>query len=458
MAPEGQTGKSVVALGIVDALTREVETVGVFRPIIKGGEQDAILDRPDQPSRPSTRSTTSPSASPTTTCAPTPTRRSRRSCSATARSPSASTPWSSWAPTTRDALGADRTDPQRPHRGEPERAGRFHGVGPHAVGRGGRPVRAQHPRRAQEAPRPDDRGHRDPRADRPGGRVRRRRVRRHPRRRGRRRCPTIACSPPRRSRPGGRPSGDACSSGARSMLEHESQTVLVGAMTLPNLLARLEPEATVIMPGDRTEMIPGLLLAQTSGSFPQLAGLILTGGYEVPETIMRAHHVRAPRAADRRDRPGHLHDRRAAVPPRGHDDELAAQDRARPPPVLRARGRGRHPRGHARRPRRDPDAAHVRVPAQRDGPPRQAPHRPARVGRRPHPRGGVHRAAPRHGRHHPARRPDRREGPRVGAPATRWRAPRSSTWPPRSWSSSSPPSTHACVRRRASRSSRPARR
>ena len=37
MAPEGQTGKSVVALGIVDALTREVESVGVFRPVIKAG-------------------------------------------------------------------------------------------------------------------------------------------------------------------------------------------------------------------------------------------------------------------------------------------------------------------------------------------------------------------------------------------------------------------------------------
>lgn len=43
MAPEGQTGKSVVALGIVDALTREVESVGVFRPIIKGTEPDQIL-------------------------------------------------------------------------------------------------------------------------------------------------------------------------------------------------------------------------------------------------------------------------------------------------------------------------------------------------------------------------------------------------------------------------------
>ena len=75
--------------------------------------------------------------------------------------------------------------------------------------------------------------------------------------------------------------------GREDMLQHDSQTVIVGAMTLPNLLARLEPEATVIMPGDRTEMIPGLLMAQTSGAFPQLAGLILTGGYEVPHSIQQ---------------------------------------------------------------------------------------------------------------------------------------------------------------------------
>ncbi|MDO5533458.1 MAG: phosphate acetyltransferase [Propionibacteriaceae bacterium] len=75
--------------------------------------------------------------------------------------------------------------------------------------------------------------------------------------------------------------------GRDDMLEHEVQSVIVGAMTLPNLLNRLEPECTVIMPGDRTEMIPGLLLAQASGSFPTLAGLILTGGYEVPESIAK---------------------------------------------------------------------------------------------------------------------------------------------------------------------------
>ncbi|MFZ0529639.1 MAG: phosphate acetyltransferase [Propionicimonas sp.] len=75
--------------------------------------------------------------------------------------------------------------------------------------------------------------------------------------------------------------------GNPELLNRESATVLVAAMTLPNVLARLEPDSTVIMPGDRSDMLPGLLLAHASGSFPQLASIILLGGYEIPETISK---------------------------------------------------------------------------------------------------------------------------------------------------------------------------
>ncbi|QIK72386.1 phosphate acetyltransferase [Propioniciclava coleopterorum] len=73
--------------------------------------------------------------------------------------------------------------------------------------------------------------------------------------------------------------------GRTDVMTHESQSVLVAAMTLPNVLARLEPESTVISPGDRTEIIPGIILAQRSGAFPPLTALVLTGGYEIPETM-----------------------------------------------------------------------------------------------------------------------------------------------------------------------------
>src|SRR3954454_11887296 len=47
---EGNTGKSAVALGALDALSRRVEPVGVFRPIVRAdaatarGERDYVLD------------------------------------------------------------------------------------------------------------------------------------------------------------------------------------------------------------------------------------------------------------------------------------------------------------------------------------------------------------------------------------------------------------------------------
>src|SRR4051812_762114 len=40
-SPEGLTGKSAVALGLLDALTREVGSVGVFRPLTTAGSVEA---------------------------------------------------------------------------------------------------------------------------------------------------------------------------------------------------------------------------------------------------------------------------------------------------------------------------------------------------------------------------------------------------------------------------------
>ena len=70
--------------------------------------------------------------------------------------------------------------------------------------------------------------------------------------------------------------------------------VLLCAMTLPKVLDRLFTEATVVVPSDRSELIPGILLAHTSGAFPQLTGMILVGGYETPESVRKlmdtVHH------------------------------------------------------------------------------------------------------------------------------------------------------------------------
>ena len=75
--------------------------------------------------------------------------------------------------------------------------------------------------------------------------------------------------------------------GNADLLDRESQDVVVAAMTMPNILSRLVTEATVLVPSDRSDLLPGLILAHHSGSFPQLTGVILTGGYPIPENVVR---------------------------------------------------------------------------------------------------------------------------------------------------------------------------
>jgi phosphate acetyltransferase len=75
--------------------------------------------------------------------------------------------------------------------------------------------------------------------------------------------------------------------GTESWLDHESLGLIIAAMSLPNVLPRLRPDVTVIAAGDRAELIPGLMLAHQSGTFPRLAGIVLTGGYPVPDSIVK---------------------------------------------------------------------------------------------------------------------------------------------------------------------------
>ncbi len=75
--------------------------------------------------------------------------------------------------------------------------------------------------------------------------------------------------------------------GNDAWMDREALGIIVAAMSLPNVLARLGPDVAVIAPSDRTDLIPGLMLAHQSGTFPTLAGILLTGGYEIPETISR---------------------------------------------------------------------------------------------------------------------------------------------------------------------------
>ena len=75
--------------------------------------------------------------------------------------------------------------------------------------------------------------------------------------------------------------------GNPSWMDRVALGTVIAAMSLPNVLSRLTENCTVIAPGDRYDLLPGLVMAQQSGTFPSLSSIVLTGGYDVPDEVSR---------------------------------------------------------------------------------------------------------------------------------------------------------------------------
>ncbi|MET0433600.1 MAG: phosphate acetyltransferase [Cellulomonas sp.] len=75
--------------------------------------------------------------------------------------------------------------------------------------------------------------------------------------------------------------------GDAQLLPREATDVLVGAMSIEHLLERLSDGVVVIVPGDRSDILLGLLMAHAADGFPSLSGIILNGGFEPPATVSR---------------------------------------------------------------------------------------------------------------------------------------------------------------------------
>ena len=67
--------------------------------------------------------------------------------------------------------------------------------------------------------------------------------------------------------------------GDPELLGREALDVQVGAMSFEHLLERLTDGAVVITPGDRTDLLIGLLATHLTPSFPSLAAIVLNGGF-----------------------------------------------------------------------------------------------------------------------------------------------------------------------------------
>ncbi|MGB8381917.1 MAG: phosphate acetyltransferase [Dermatophilaceae bacterium] len=83
--------------------------------------------------------------------------------------------------------------------------------------------------------------------------------------------------------------------GDEELLDREAMNVLAAAMTLPNVLDRLGAGSVVITPADRAEVIVGLLLAHESKAFPDPSAIVLNGGLRMPVQIHRLVEGLKPR-------------------------------------------------------------------------------------------------------------------------------------------------------------------
>ncbi|MBH0024913.1 phosphate acetyltransferase [Salinibacterium sp. SWN248] len=75
--------------------------------------------------------------------------------------------------------------------------------------------------------------------------------------------------------------------GDDDLLQREALGVVVAGMTMENVLLRLIEGSVVVVAGDRSDVLLATLMAHASETFPSLAGIILNGGFDLLPQIER---------------------------------------------------------------------------------------------------------------------------------------------------------------------------
>lgn len=70
-------------------------------------------------------------------------------------------------------------------------------------------------------------------------------------------------------------------------INNQSSSFKVGAMQLRNYLTQLEENCLIITPGDRADIILGALQANISSNYPSISGIVLTGGIMPEDSIIK---------------------------------------------------------------------------------------------------------------------------------------------------------------------------
>ncbi|WP_371029646.1 phosphate acetyltransferase [Pseudoclavibacter sp. JSM 162008] len=75
--------------------------------------------------------------------------------------------------------------------------------------------------------------------------------------------------------------------GDRELLGREVLGIVLAGMSMQNVLERLKEGAVVVIAADRTEVLLAVLLAQRAETFPSLTGIVVNGPFEFPPAIER---------------------------------------------------------------------------------------------------------------------------------------------------------------------------
>jgi phosphate acetyltransferase len=74
---------------------------------------------------------------------------------------------------------------------------------------------------------------------------------------------------------------------AEEGLNREVRNFKVAAMQLPDFLSYIDEGSLIVTPGDRADIILGSIISYTSRAYPAIAGILLTGGQAPPAPVMK---------------------------------------------------------------------------------------------------------------------------------------------------------------------------
>lgn len=70
-------------------------------------------------------------------------------------------------------------------------------------------------------------------------------------------------------------------------LSNRADHFIFGAMQISNFLKHIKPNVLIVTPGDRADIVVASLQANVSKNYPKIAGIVLTGGFDISESVLK---------------------------------------------------------------------------------------------------------------------------------------------------------------------------